>query len=111
MYLLKDNKLIHIETREDSMKDITILITLEQLQEDHEEKFGRKNEHYIGDKVYTLFAEHGDRFGYCFRVTQSEYKDKSNMNNGLGFHDTIGDAIKSAMHKGLIVLREGKPLF
>lgn len=111
MYLLKDNKLVYIDTKEDSIKDITIVVTIAQLNK-HWEDLGIKNTtEYVADKIYQMHCErYKDDFGYIFRVVQSEYADKSNLNNGLGMHNTLGDAIKAASSKGHIVLRNGQPL-
>ncbi len=103
MYLLRNNKIIHISLDEDCINNkITAIKSVEQL---HKESLASTiNDSIVKDKIFTLGFEHagktGTKDGYLFRITQSQYSDNSGLKGGMGVHTSKGEAIKRALELG-----------
>jgi hypothetical protein len=105
MTLLRDNKLITVDTSEDKDNTIIAIKSLDYLLAN--EKYHDKA---VSDKIYTLRWEENNRTftsapdHYIFRCSQSCWADGSGMNGGYtGMQLTKGDAIKLMLKDGFRV--------
>ncbi len=103
MYLLKDNKIINVDTSEDrSQPAITAIKTVEQLKEEHARI--NMSDAIKKDQIYTLnWIDDYGKGEFCFKMTQSPYDDNSGLKNGHGVHRTKGRAIMNMLENGFRV--------
>lgn len=94
MLILRDNKVINLDTSEDTLKDLIIVKSLEELQREC-------NFHgHVQDCVGTIkwkYPDHGEVPYYYGMRTQSEFSDGEGMDSGLvGAAPTKGEFIYNA---------------
>ena len=104
MILLKDNKLIYVDTSEDTESTIIAVKSLEELKKE------KHNSFYTKDVEYTLGLPRypdAERM-YLFKMTKSPYKDDSGSGDGFtGAHQTKGQAISKMLEDGFRVYQDG----
>ena len=108
MILLKDNKLIYVDTSEDTVSTIIAVKSLEELNKE------KHNSFYTKDIEYTLGSPRypdAERI-YLFRMSKSPYKDDSGIGDGFnGAHQTKGQAISKMLEDGFRVYQDGIEIF
>lgn len=99
MLLLRDNKVINLDVREDTIQNIIIVKSLVKLNERRE----FPPSYLVQDCVGTLAGHrYGERDGFMYgKRIQSEYEDGSGMDSGLiGSANTKGEFVQSAWEHG-----------
>lgn len=103
MLLLQDNKLVTVDTSEDSGV-ITCIKTKEQLNESS--NYAVKSE--IRQLIMHSERGYSDYGKYNWKVTQSSYSDDSSLNNYYRTFDTKGQAISKILEDGYELRIDGK---
>ena len=100
MVLLQNNKLVQIDTREDSYSTVTAVKSLEALKKDNPISYHDK------PVEYTLTYNKGSNT-YLFKMTKSPFKDDSEIGNGYnGHYFTKGYAILAMINAGFRVYQD-----
>lgn len=91
MILLKNDRIVNVDTSEDTLRSMTIVKSLEQLKKEHP-----NSTYHVQDCVGTIKCRYGENMSCCYygMREQSEYNDGSGMDTGIvGGHPTKGEFI------------------
>ena len=104
MVLLQNNKLVQLDTREDSFSTIIAVKSLEVLKEDNTTTFHVKSVEY----TLTIIKKYDENKQYLFVMTKSPFKDDSGIGNGYkSTYFTKGNAILDMINDGFRVYQNG----
>ncbi len=104
MYLLRDNKIIIVDVSEDAINNIKSIKTVEELKKEY------NSSSIVKDKISTLTYYRGNKSGWVFEITQSQFTDDSGIGHGNGIHETKGDAIMVQLRSGYKVYINDKEI-
>lgn len=104
MILLKNNKLVYIDTSEDDKSHIIATKSLEELSKSfYKEYLDKDIEYTLGTPIFPDVAR-----SYIFKMTKSPYKDGSGIGTSFnGTYATKGEAINDILKAGFKVYKDG----